>query len=95
MRQLTGLKQDVDTWQGLSGRSEELRDLLELAQTDDDQSLGEEIATEVKALTTELDKLEFRLQLSGPHDSKDAILFIYAGAGGTESQDWAEMLLRM
>ena len=95
MRQLTSLKQDVDTWQGLSGRSEELRDLLELAQTDDDQSLGEEIATEVKALTTELDKLEFRLQLSGPHDSKDAILFIYAGAGGTESQDWAEMLLRM
>ena len=95
MRQLTSLKQDVATWQGLSGRSEELRDLLELAQTDDDQSLGEEIATEVRALATELDKLEFRLQLSGPHDSKDAILFIYAGAGGTESQDWAEMLLRM
>jgi len=95
MRELTSLKQDVATWQGLSGRSEELRDLLELAQTDDDQSLGEEIATEVEALSTQLDKLEFRLLLSGPHDSKGAILSIYAGAGGTESQDWAEMLLRM
>ncbi|HUT20967.1 MAG TPA: peptide chain release factor 2, partial [Anaerolineae bacterium] len=62
---------------------------------EDDQSLGEELATEVEALSRELDKLEFRLLLSGPHDAKDSILSIYAGAGGTESQDWAEMLLRM
>ena len=95
MRKLTGLRQDVATWQGLSRRSEELGDLLELAQTEDDQSLGEELATEVEALSRELDKLEFRLLLSGPHDAKDSILSIYAGAGGTESQDWAEMLLRM
>lgn len=95
MRKLTGLRQDVATWQGLSRRSEELGDLLELAQTEDDQSLGEELATEVEALSRELDELEFRLLLSGPHDAKDSILSIYAGAGGTESQDWAEMLLRM
>ncbi|HUT16276.1 MAG TPA: PCRF domain-containing protein, partial [Anaerolineae bacterium] len=80
MRKLTGLRQDVATWQGLSRRSEELGDLLELAQTEDDQSLGEELATEVEALSRELDELEFRLLLNGPHDAKDSILSIYAGA---------------
>jgi len=95
MRKLTTMKDEVTTWRGLSGRVEELDDLLELAQVDDDQSLGNEIATEVEAVSAELGKLEFRLLLGGPHDSKDAILGIYAGAGGTESQDWAEMLLRM
>jgi len=95
MRRLTRLKEDVDVWHGLSRRVQESLDLLELAQEDDDQAMAEEIAAEAEKLASELDRLEFRLQFSGPHDGKDAILAIYAGAGGTESQDWAEMLLRM
>ena len=95
MQELTSLTGEVETWRGLSGRVTELRDLLELAQIDDDQSPGHEIDSELTTVSQELDKLEFRLLLSGPHDSKDAILSIHAGAGGTESQDWAEMLLRM
>ncbi len=95
MRRLTRLKEDVDVWHGLSRRVQESLDLLELAQEDDDQAMAAEIAAEAEKLASELNRLEFRLQFSGPHDGKDAILAIYAGAGGTESQDWAEMLLRM
>lgn len=57
--------------------------------------MASEIVEETKAVEETLAGLEFRLRFSGRHDQKDAILSIYAGAGGTESQDWAEMLLRM
>ena len=68
---------------------------MELAEAEEEISLIDEIAGEAEALRAELDKKRFDLLLSGPHDSRDAILSVYAGAGGTESQDWAEMLLRM
>ena len=95
MQHLTRLKEDVGVWRGLSARNKELLDLLELAQADDDQKMAEEIAAEAGKLAEELGGLEFRLAFSGPYDTKDAILAIHAGAGGTESQDWAAMLLRM
>jgi peptide chain release factor 2 len=95
MRRLTRLKEEVEVWRGLSRRVTESLALLELVQDEDDQAMGEEIAAEAEELYAELDKLEFRLMFSGPHDAKDAIVGIYAGAGGTESQDWAAMLLRM
>jgi len=95
MQQLTRLKGEVEVWRDLSGRVTESLGLLELAQDEDDQAMGEEIAAEAEELYAELDKLEFRLMLSGPYDIKDAIVAIHAGAGGTESQDWAEMLQRM
>jgi len=95
MQRLTRLKEDVETWRGLSRRARELLDLLELAREESDDTIGEEIAAEAAELSKELEKLEFRLLFSGPHDARDAILAIHAGAGGTESQDWAEMLLRM
>jgi peptide chain release factor 2 len=95
MQQLTRLKEKAGVWRGLSKRVKELLDLLDLAQADDDVSMGEEIATETEQVSQELAALEFRLNFSGPHDEKDAILAIHAGAGGTESQDWAAMLLRM
>lgn len=95
MQQLTRLKGEVEVWRDLSGRVTELLGLLELAQDEDDQAMGQEIAAEVEELYAELDKLEFRLMFSGPYDIKDAIVTIHAGAGGTESQDWAEMLQRM
>lgn len=95
MQQLTRLKEKVDEWQGLSRRIRELRDLFELAQQEDDWKIGEEIAAEANQLAEELDQRELRLALGGPYDAKDAILSVHAGAGGTESQDWAAMLLRM
>ena len=95
MQHLTRLKEQVAPWHDLSKRAKESLGLLELAQEDDDQSMAGEIAAEADAVTAELAKLEFRLQFRGPHDEGDAILAIHAGAGGTESQDWADMLLRM
>jgi peptide chain release factor 2 len=61
----------------------------------DDDSLRAELETEIKALETDLDKRAFTTMFSGPYDHDDAILAIHAGAGGTDSQDWAGMLLRM
>lgn len=95
MQQLTRLREETAVWHGLSRRVSDLQGLLELAQADGDQSLGQEIAAEAEQLSAELEELEFRLLLSGPHDAQDAIVSIHAGAGGTESQDWAAMLLRM
>jgi peptide chain release factor 2 len=69
--------------------------LLDLAMAEGDQALGLEVAAEVGRLTAELDRREFRLLLSGPHDRGGAILAIHAGAGGTDASDWAAMLLRM
>lgn len=95
MQHLARLKEEMEVWRNLSTRIRELQDLFSLAQQEDDQAMGEEIATEANKLAEELDKMEFRLAFSGPYDAKDAILSIHAGAGGTESQDWAAMLLRM
>jgi peptide chain release factor 2 len=95
MQQLTRLKEDVGLWTGLSKRVQDSLALLELAQEDNDQAMAEEIGAEVKKVSNELGQLEFLLRFSGPHDDDDVILTIYSGAGGTESQDWAEMLLRM
>jgi peptide chain release factor 2 len=95
MQELSDLKGDVDQWTGLSRRVADATALLELADEDQDEALIEELANEVAALETELDRLEFQLLLSGRYDRADAILAIHAGAGGTDAQDWAEMLLRM
>ena len=95
MRKLASLQEEVDTWKGLAGRVADAQTLLGLAITDEDEAVAEGIAREVQAIGVDLDSLEFQLVLSGPHDRADAILAIHAGAGGTEAQDWAEMLLRM
>ena len=95
MRRLSGLRDDVELWNGLGARVSDLTELLELAVLEDDQSIAEEIAGETTEIETQLEKLEFRLLLSGEYDRSSAILAIHAGAGGTESQDWAQMLLRM
>ncbi len=91
MRRLTGLRAEVERWRGLEQR---VRDALELAALGDD-SLSEELDLETRRLADEIGALEYRLLLSGPYDASDAIIAIHAGAGGTDAQDWAEMLLRM
>jgi peptide chain release factor 2 len=79
----------------LDRQASDLGVLLELAQEADDGSLDAEIAEGVARLQRELDEFELKVMLSGPHDAKAAILSIHPGAGGTESQDWAQMLMRM
>ena len=69
--------------------------LLELADEAGDGSLDTEIADGARRLARELDEFELKLMLSGPHDGKACVLSIHPGAGGTESQDWAQMLMRM
>ena len=95
MQQLASLREEVGIWKELAGRVADLQSLLELALADDDETMLDEITTEAEKAATELKRLEFRLFLSGKHDRSDAILAIHAGAGGTEAQDWTEMLLRM
>jgi peptide chain release factor 2 len=91
MRRLSGLREEGGRWNALTQRVQDTLELSELG----DESLEAELATEMAALEHEIGQLEFRLLLSGPHDQNDAILAIHAGAGGTDAQDWAEMLLRM
>lgn len=95
MRRLASLQEEVGVWEELAGRVADAQALLELAIADEDEAVARDIACEVEAIEAELKRLEFRLLLSGEHDRDDAILAIHAGAGGTEAQDWAEMLLRM
>lgn len=95
MKQLRALDDQVQTWRRLEKRVTELLDMTTLAIEEGDHSLQAEIQRETEELAAELRKLETRLLLSDEYDARDAILAIHAGAGGTESQDWAEMLLRM
>jgi peptide chain release factor 2 len=95
MKRLADLNLRVETWRGLERRSAEARELIELAESESDERLAEDVTREFEALASELDRLEFELTFSGPYDQRNAILAIHAGAGGTEAQDWAEMLLRM
>lgn len=83
----------VEMWRGLEKRAADLTELLTLAGKD--TSLLGEIEAEIDKLSTQLDDLEFQMAFSGEFDNRNGILAIHAGAGGTESQDWAAMLMRM
>lgn len=95
MRQLSALKEETESWQKLEQKVNELAELVDLSVQEGDVSLEQEIRSEIDQVSSQLDRLDFQLLLSGEYDKTDAILAVHAGAGGTESQDWAEMLLRM
>ncbi len=89
------LKGWVEPWDAAAAKAKELAELGELLAIDADPEMEAEWKAEVEALDREVERLELRNMLRGPDDSRDALLTIHPGAGGTESQDWAEMLMRM
>ncbi|NOH03522.1 MAG: peptide chain release factor 2 [Chloroflexi bacterium] len=91
MKTVSALKDDVEIWASIKQQIHDLTDLAHL----DDESLRADLEAEIAKLEADLDKRSFAAMLSGPYDHDDAILAIHAGAGGTDSQDWAEMLQRM
>jgi peptide chain release factor 2 len=96
MQELSVLRAQVESWDGLARRAADARELLEMAAGEaDDPAMLAELEGEAAALEAELERREFDLALSGKHDAGSAIFSIHAGAGGTEAQDWAQMLLRM
>jgi peptide chain release factor 2 len=89
------LKSWVDPWMDLDRRGTELGELAELLESDADESMMIEWRAELERYAKDAERLEIKAMLSGADDSRDALLTIHPGAGGTESQDWAEMLMRM
>jgi peptide chain release factor 2 len=94
IRERSELSRLTGTVADLARSAEDLAVLLELATEEDGHSLESEISTGLAQLRTALDEFELKVMLSGPHDAKAAIVSIHPGAGGTESQDWAQMLMR-
>jgi len=95
MQELANLRAEVERWQTLNNRVSDALVLLELAEADEDEAMAAEIEAEAQAVETALARHEFELILSGPHDRDPAILALHAGAGGTDAQDFVEMLMRM
>ena len=91
MKQHNAVRAELDSWGTFSRR---VHDAFELAQLDD-ESLRAELETEISSIEAELEKRSFTAMLSGKYDHDSAILAIHAGAGGTDSQDWAAMIERM
>jgi peptide chain release factor 2 len=85
----------IDSWSELDKEANDLSDLAELAEMEDDASVLADVEAGGDALETKIHDLELRKMLGGEDDARPAILSIHPGAGGTESQDWAQMLLRM
>jgi peptide chain release factor 2 len=89
------LEQVVTTLDQLTAGARDATELLEMAAEEQDSEAVEDVQREIDSLITQLEQLEFRRMFSGPMDENNAYLDIQAGSGGTEAQDWAEMLLRM
>ena len=95
MQQLGRLKEIVALWRGLESQAATLLELTDLAIEDADAALAEELTAAINQLAKDLAREEIALTLAGPYDDRPAIVSIISGAGGTDSQDWAEMLLKM
>ena len=95
MQELNELKGWIEPWQALERKTADLLELGALIEAEDDAGMEEEFRGEVEKLDGEVETLEFRNMLRGTDSERDALLTIHPGAGGTDSQDWAEMLMRM
>jgi peptide chain release factor 2 len=92
---LSRLRRDVELTDRLERRLADARAMDELLTDEDDPELARELGRALESLEHDVERLELDSLLGGEHDDRDAVASIHAGAGGTESQDWAEMLLRM
>ena len=92
-RKRARIEKRIASAESIESKSEELDVLLELQK--EGESVDADIESLLAKLTADVDSIEMTMKLSGEHDDRDAIVAIHPGAGGTESQDWAEMLLRM
>lgn len=95
LKKITGLKNKVNNFKKAKSELENLKDMNELLQLEEDEALAKELLHNTFELEKEIDKLEITTLLSGKYDINNAIITIHPGAGGTEAQDWAEMLYRM
>jgi len=94
-RQMKTLKDWIESWSALDKESEDLEILAQLAEEEKDEATLDEISAQAEGMRERLRELELKKMLSGEDDARPAIVSIHPGAGGTESQDWAQMLLRM
>ncbi len=95
MREISSIKGKLASLESIAGRIDDCRTLIDLYREENDESLVAEAETELGAIESEINGQEISLLFSDPNDGRNAILSIHPGAGGTESMDWAEMLLRM
>ncbi len=94
-QELAGLKGSVDKYKALREKYDDAQTLWEMASEENDTSLEADIAADIASIEEGLESLQLEVLLSGPYDANNAILTLHAGAGGTEAQDWTQMLLRM
>lgn len=90
-----GLRLELDTWRGFLKDITDLKELAEMSQAEGDETAHDDIAKQIDGLEKRFAELEFAVLLSGERDDSNAIVSIHAGSGGTEAQDWTEMLWRM
>ena len=95
MQEMSRIRDTITLWRTLESRCQDLLELSALAADDPDPSLHQELEAEAHNLSRQLAREEVRLTLSGPYDERPAIVTVYSGAGGTDSQDWTQMLLKM
>lgn len=95
MRTINSKKTIVEQWKKLNSKISDLQTLAQLAHEEDDEETLEEVAKEIEIARKEVNGLEFKKMMGKEDDKRNAILTIHPGAGGTESQDWAQMLMRM
>jgi peptide chain release factor 2 len=95
IREINVRKEWVEEWNQLVALAQDTGTLIDLAEESNEKDVVEEIARDLKKLEENISSLEFRNMLSGEDDDRNAIMTIHSGAGGTESQDWAQMLMRM
>ena len=94
LKQINSLKSKVEGFKKLNNELNNLLEMSELLQVEEDEELAKELLKSTYTLEKDIEKLEITTLLSGKYDNNNAILTIHPGAGGTESQDWAEMLYR-
>ncbi|HPI37703.1 MAG TPA: peptide chain release factor 2 [Ignavibacteriaceae bacterium] len=95
LQEIKSLQGWIEDWNNLHTKLKSIKELIELASLEKDESFLEESEKDIRELVEGIENLEFKNMLSGRDDDKNCILTIHSGAGGTEAQDWAEMLMRM